>query len=422
MKNRINVFGVISPSDWDWEREFVSEYAATFPVQVAEALATADPCRDLELHIDSPGGYIDAGRSMISMIEDWCEANGRVCNVTVGGMAASMAAVMMVAFKGSITVHECSMVMFHAAKTSIWNDATAEELRDAASSLETFNAYAAKVIARRAGISESEAAALIEGRKESFYSAKDLVDAKLADVIQGEASVEPVRLPSAKAIRNLAHKFPANDVGGLLAAVAVAAFGDRQTTKEGSMPKKKKMTASAESTAEPVVVDCAEETATAVVDETAPAPVDQVEETPAEEAKADAVTDEVDTPAETTEPAEDPAPAQEQEAAPEEETTEAETPAADEPEESDEVKALRDELARAQAAEKAAIARAESAESALAAAKKSVVSAALTPPPVAAIPEGKNAFVAWREAVRACGNNTAVAKQKHPELFAALSK
>ena len=73
MKNRINVYGVISPSDWDWEREFVSEYSATFPVQVAEALATADPCQDLELHIDSPGGYVDAGRSMIAMIEDWCQ-------------------------------------------------------------------------------------------------------------------------------------------------------------------------------------------------------------------------------------------------------------------------------------------------------------------------------------------------------------
>ena len=408
MKNRINVYGVISPSDWDWEREFISEYSATFPVQVAEALATADPCRDLELHIDSPGGYIDAGRSMISMIEDWCEANGRVCNVTVGGMAASMAAVMMVAFKGSITVHECSMVMFHAAKTSIWNDATAEELRDAASSLETFNAYVAKMIARRTGLSESEAAALIEGRKESFYGATDLIEAKLADVIQGEAPAEPVRLPSAKAIRNLAHKFPANDVGGLLAAVAVAAFGDRQTTKEGSMPKKKKMTASAESKA-----------ATAVVDETAPAPVDQVEEKPAEEAKAEEPVEEVDTPAEPAEPAEDPAPAEEQEAETEETPVEEETTA--EPEESDEVKALRAELAQMKAAVEAAVARAESAENALAAAKKSVVNAALTPP-AAPVACGKPVAVAWREAVRACGNNIATAKEKHPDLFAALTK
>ena len=310
------------------------------------------------------------------------------------------------------------MVMFHAAKTAIWDDATAEELRDTASSLEAFNAYSAKMIARRTGLSESEAAALIEGRKESFYGATDLIEANLADAIQGEAPAEPVRLPSAKAIRNLSHKLPAGgDIGGLLAAVAVAAFGDCQNTKEGSMPKKKKMTASAESKAEPVIVDCAEETATAVVDETAT--VDAVEEKPAEEAKAEEQKEEVATTAESETPAEDPAPAEEQEAETEETPVEEETTA--EPTESDEVKALRAELAQMKAAVEAAVARAEAAENALADAKKSVVNAALTPP-AAPVACGKPVAVAWREAVRACGNNIATAKEKHPDLFAALTK
>lgn len=419
MKNRINVYGVISPSDWDWEREFISEYSATFPVQVAEALATADPCQDLDLHIDSPGGYIDAGRSMIAMIEDWCQANGRVCNVSVGGMAASMAAVMMVAFKGKVTVHECSMVMFHAAKTAIWDDATAEELRDAASSLETFNAYAAKMIARRTGLSESEAAALIEGRKESFYGATDLIEAKLADVIQGEAPAEPVRLPSAKAIRNFSHKLPAGgDIGGLLAAVAVATVGHCQPQGASQMPKKKKPVASAE-TAPEAVAPVAEETAEATTVTTDAVEPVAVEEKPAEEAKAEEPVGEVDTPAEPAEPAEDPAPAEEQEAETEETPVEEETTA--EPEESDEVKALRAELAQMKAAVEAAVARAEAAENALADAKKSVVSAALTPP-AAPVACGKPVAVAWREAVRACDNNVAIAKEKHPELFAALTK
>lgn len=417
MKNRINIFGVISPSEWDWEREFVSEYTATFPVQVAEALAAADKSKDLELYIDSPGGYVDAGRSMISMIEDWCQANGRICNVRVGGLAASMAAVMMVAFKGTITVHECSLVMFHAAKTAIWNDATAEELHDAASALEAFNAYAAQMISRRTGLSESEAAALIEGRKESFYGAKDLIDAKLADVIQGEAPAEPVKFPSAKAIRNLSNKFSADDVGGLLAAVAVAAVGNCQPQGGQPMPKKKKTKASAESTAEAVVVNATEETAAAVVvDETA-APVEEVEDKPAEESEADKpVTDEA-----AAETVEDPAPVEGQEAAPVDEPVAVEPVA--EPQESEEVKALRAEVARAQAAEKAAIARAEKAETDLANAQKSVVKAALTPPASATVaPAGKSVAIAWREAVRVCGNNVAEAAKKHPDLYAAVKK
>lgn len=409
MKNRVNVYGVILPSVWDCEREFFSEFAATFPVQVAEALAAADTSKDLELYLDSPGGYIDAGRSMISMIEDWCQANGRVCNVTVGGMAASMAAVMMVAFKGRVTVHECSMVMFHAAKTAIWDDATAEELRDAASSLEAFNTYAAKMIARRTGLSESEAAALIAGRKESFFGATDLIEANLVDVIQGEA-VEPIRLPSARAIRACSKQFSAHahDVGGLLAAVAVsAAVG--QTQGGPIMAKKNKSKASADAPAPEAVVEQAEETAEAVND-TAQVDAAPVENPPAEEAKA-------------AETAEDPAPAEEeQEAAPEQEETpateeETEAPA----EESDEVKALRAELAQAKAALSAAEARAKDAEAALSSAKMSVVSAALTPAPERPALQESPA-VAWRKAVRACGDNIAVAKAKHPELYAALTK
>lgn len=413
MKNRVNVYGVILPSAWDCEREFFSEFAATFPVQVAEALAAADKSKDLELYIDSPGGYIDAGRSMISMIEDWCAQNNRQCHVTVGGMAASMAAVMMVAFKGRVTVHECSSVMFHAAKTAIWDDATAEELRDTASALEAFNTYAAKMIARRTGLSESEAAALIAGRKESFFGATDLIDAKLADAIQGEAA-EPIRLPSARAIRACSKQFSAHDVGGLLAAVAVAAVG--QTQGGPIMAKKNKSKASADASAPEAVVEQAEETAEAVndtaqVDDAAP-----VDDPPAEEAKA-------------AEPAEDPAPAEEeQEAAPEEQPVEESEESEEESEEttaesqeSEDVKALRAELAQAKAALNAAEARAKAAETALKEAKMTVVTATLTPAPERPVLQEPPA-VAWRKAVRACGNNIAVAKAKHPELYAALTK
>lgn len=416
MKNRVNVYGVILPSAWDYDREFFSEFSATFPVQVAEALAAADTSKDLELYIDSPGGYIDAGRSMISMIEDWCAQNHRQCHVTVGGMAASMAAVMMVAFKGKVTVHDCSMVMFHAAKTAIWDDATAEELRDTASALEAFNAYAAKMIARRTGLSESEAAALIAGRKESFFGATDLIEANLADAIQGEAA-EPLRQPSARAIRACSKQFSANahDVGGLLAAVAVsAAVGQNQGGP--IMAKKNKSKASADAPApEAVVVEQAEaeKTAEAVndtaqVDDAAP-----VDDPPAEEAKA-------------AETAEDPAPVNEQEAAPEETPVESEgseesEETAAEPQESEDVKALRAELAQAKAALNAAEARAKAAEAALKEAKMTVVTATLTPAPERPVLQESPA-VAWRKAVRACGDNIAVAKAKHPELYAALTK
>lgn len=401
MKNRINVYGVIMSSEWDDMRAWYSPFSATFPVQIAEALAEADPAHDLELHIDSPGGYVTGGKSMITLIQEWCELNNRKCNVTVGGMAASMAAVMMIAFNGTVTVRDCSTVMFHAAKTSMWDDVTAEELRDAASELDLYNRYITKMIARRTGMTEEAAAELIAGRKESFFGAEELIEAKLADAVIG-APEAPVKLPSAMAMKAFARRMSAgNDIGGYLAAVALSTAG-MSKNKGATMPESLNDQAASdvERDGEEVV-------------------------TPSGEATAEETTETTETPAEEVQPTETETESEETETESEEttetESEETETETETEPKESQEVTDLRAAVARAEAAEKAAIARAEAAEKALNDSRVKTVSAALAPAAVNTA-TGKNAGTAWREAVAACGGNTAAAKAKHPELFAAIIK
>ncbi len=396
--NRINVYGVISPSDFDCFRDFASPMAVTFPVQVYEALESADVTQDIDLRIDSPGGYIDAGRSMIAMIQEWCDKNGRKCNVSIGGLAASMAAVMAVSFTGRVTVHECSMVMFHAAKVCPFEDATAEELRDTASALDVFNRYAAKMIARRAGIGEDEAASMIEGRKESYFGADDMIASGLADEVVGaDDGGQTIQTPTVSAIRALSKTISARtkDSGGLLAAVAVATLGTSQS-KGAPMPatKKKAKASAASMNEEPVEKPAPEETPP---NEGEPTPQETPAPAPAEgePGREDPSTQEI--PQKEDEPAK--------------------------PEETEEVKNLRAALARSEASEKAARARAEAAEKALRDAKAQTVRRAMTPPQEPSEPKPiLNAAIAWREHVCACGGNTARAKQTRPDLFAAITQ
>ena len=95
--------GVITPSS-----RFVRE--------LREALA-ADAAEPVEIEINSTGGDVFAGGEMLAAIQD---AGERVARVTVGGIAASMAANIALMAARPLAVHTNSLIYFHSATSILW--------------------------------------------------------------------------------------------------------------------------------------------------------------------------------------------------------------------------------------------------------------------------------------------------------------
>ena len=222
--NTIKISGLIAPADLAWMREWLADGSATFPQDVDAALRMVDPSQDITLCIDSPGGYCDAGNTMIIALRDWERSTGRKVNVEVGAQAASMAACMMFSFSGTIKVHKNSVVMLHSARVELYGDTmVADMLRDMAESLDVINEIMIDAVATKTDRAHDEVATWIKGSKETFFGARKLMDQHLIDgVIDAAPSAMPV---SPMALSSFSRLSACNKRdGGMLAAVAFASL------------------------------------------------------------------------------------------------------------------------------------------------------------------------------------------------------
>ena len=116
---RIEVRGVIVPSLYDVEYLFsyIQRGVITPESYFRKQLAQADTKEDLEVYINSQGGSVFAGYEMINALLDWKVKNNKKVNFVIGGMAASMGAVMIIQAADKVSVHQNTKIMFHGAAT-----------------------------------------------------------------------------------------------------------------------------------------------------------------------------------------------------------------------------------------------------------------------------------------------------------------
>jgi ATP-dependent protease ClpP protease subunit len=119
MNNRVEVRGVIVPSlyDVDYLFSYIQRGVITPESYFRNQLAKADTKDDLEVYINSQGGSVFAGYEMINALVDWKMKNNKKLNFVIGGMAASMGAVMIIQAADTVTVHQNTKIMFHGAAT-----------------------------------------------------------------------------------------------------------------------------------------------------------------------------------------------------------------------------------------------------------------------------------------------------------------
>jgi len=171
--NRINIYGPIGYLDWDGN--------GTTLLAVVEALAGMDG--DVEVHINSAGGYATEGAGIHNALKTY--GRGAI-TVVIGGVAASAASLIAMA-GNTIVMAEGALMMIHDPATITWG--TEEDHRHAADTLATMAQTYAAVYARRSG--KSVAAVREIMRAETWYGPDDAVREGFADRAMGTEDAPP---------------------------------------------------------------------------------------------------------------------------------------------------------------------------------------------------------------------------------------
>lgn len=181
---RIEIRGVIVSGnyDGDWADQYIQRGIFTPESRVRKAFAEADD--DVELYINSQGGSIFAGNEIINVIQEF-RATGRKVEITVGALAASMAAIIVSNSDASdVKVHQNSRIMFHGALMLTEGGAGAHE--DSASLLASINQQVIdKLTGKNPDMSDEIKGWFEEGRA-GWLSAQQAVDMGIAGAIIGE--------------------------------------------------------------------------------------------------------------------------------------------------------------------------------------------------------------------------------------------
>ena len=186
---RVTLNGCVVSDDDKWLYDWFGVQAFT-PGMVRQAIQDNPEGEDLIFEVNSPGGYVEAGHEMYSVLRS---AHGRIHTVAeVQSVAASAASVMIcgcdhvaigpasqlmihlpaVQTSGNVHTHQASIRMLESTRTAILN---AYELR-------------CKGKTSRAQLEE-----MVE--QESWFSAQDAVAAGLADSILYLEGETPLEIP-----------------------------------------------------------------------------------------------------------------------------------------------------------------------------------------------------------------------------------
>ena len=172
MKHRINIRGVMIPNSYKWYYDFFGE-DSTCPKDVQSILDAVQQGDEVEVYINSPGGVIDVGSEIYTLLKK----NTENIKIYITGEACSAASI--VAMAGYCEMSPTALMMVHCVSSGINGNHKAMEhmgevLRTADKALCT--AYMDK-----AGMSEEDALEMME--HETWLTAQQAKEKGLIDKI-----------------------------------------------------------------------------------------------------------------------------------------------------------------------------------------------------------------------------------------------
>lgn len=178
---RIEIRGVIVPSAYDcaWLADYIAKGLFTPESRIRAALAAAGD--DVELYINSQGGSVFAGNEMINALKQF-KATGKKLEITVGAMAASMAAnIVAMAGADHVRAFSNSKFMFHGAYGLTEGGKGAHE--DSAAMLASINNDVIAKLLTLPGAKKSEVKGWFEEGRMGWLSAQQALDMGLISEI-----------------------------------------------------------------------------------------------------------------------------------------------------------------------------------------------------------------------------------------------
>lgn len=203
--------GEVIPSDYADVYDFLG-YESINPKEVKQALNEANGS-DVELEINSPGGYVDAGSEIYTALKEY---PGRVI-AKITGQACSAASWIALA-ADCVEMSPTAQMMIHRASTvSIGNS---DDLLSALNALDSLDQSFVDLYSQKTGLDKQEVYRLMCNT--TWMNAKQAVDKGFADVIMFQDSDQPalvnadgslsVKPDMINKIKNLLHKKSTDNV------------------------------------------------------------------------------------------------------------------------------------------------------------------------------------------------------------------
>lgn len=161
---------------------------ATSPKSVEKQIKKANG-EELEVYINSPGGYVDAGSEIYTMMMEY--AGNKV--VKIVGVAASAASVIAMA-GDKIVISPTAQIMIHNVSSMAWGDY--RTLQHEAEVIKNYNTSIANAYILKTGLSKDELLGMMDD--ETWLTAQQAVEKKFADEIMFDDVSQPKLVANAR--------------------------------------------------------------------------------------------------------------------------------------------------------------------------------------------------------------------------------
>lgn len=193
MKHRINIRGVMIPNSYKWYYDFFGE-DSTCPKDVQDILDAVKQGDEVEVYINSPGGVIDVGSEIYTLLKTQKE------NVKIYITGEACSAASIAAMAGYCEMSPTALMMVHCVSSGVnGNHKAMEHMGEV---LRTADRALCTAYMDKAGMSETEALEMME--HETWLTAQQAKEKGLIDKIMFQEQEQD----TAQMINGLPFKLP----------------------------------------------------------------------------------------------------------------------------------------------------------------------------------------------------------------------